>query len=163
MTLNPHQRAAIRNETVVAVVINAVIITGLLWLAGIAPPAALRGADGLLAGMAKGAGIPTFLMTLIATKVIRGRVRATPALALPRADLPAPLRALPDNVVLRAVAMALVAIVALVAVGAVVATLLGIVPLDGRGFVIFNIVFGAVVGLATAPIVVLRALADGRA
>jgi hypothetical protein len=163
MTLNPHQRAAVRNETLVSVVINAVIITALLWLSGIAPPAALHGADGLLAGMAKGAGIPTFLMTLIASKVIRGRVSATPALALPWGDLPGPLRALPGNLVLRAVAMALVAIVVLVAVGAVVATLLGIVPLDGRGFVIFNIVFGAVVGLATAPIVVLRALADGRA
>jgi hypothetical protein len=163
MTLNPQQRAAVRNETVVAVVINAIIITALLWLAGIAPPAALRGSDGLLAGMAKGAGIPTFLMTLIATKVIRGRVRATPALALPRADLPAPVRALPGNVFVRAVVMALVAIAVLVVVGAVVATLLDILPLDGRGFVIFNIVFGAVVGLATAPIVVLRALADGRA
>jgi hypothetical protein len=84
-------------------------------------------------------------------------------LALPRADLPAPLRALPGNIFVRAVVMALLATAVLVAVGAVMTTVLGILPLDGRGFVIFNIVFGAVVGLATAPIVVLRALADGRA
>jgi hypothetical protein len=162
MTLLPEQRAAIRNETAISVAINAIGPTAIIWLAGVAPPATLAGADGLLGGMAKGSGIATLLMTAIVTTLIRGRVRARPALAVAGADLPAPVRLLPTNVILRAVMMGVVAAVLLVPVGAAAAALFDLLPLNRSGFAVFNVVFGTVVGLTMTPPVVLRALADRR-
>ncbi|HEX8483802.1 hypothetical protein [Sphingomonas sp.] len=161
--IGAHQRAAIRNETMVSVAINAIVPTAIIWAAGVTPPAMLAGAQGLLAGMAKGSGIATLLMTAIVTLLIRKRVRAKPALALAPSELPPLVRSLPGNVVARAIIMSLVAMILLVPAGAAVATVLGILPLDTAGFVIFNVLFGTIVGLTMTPMVVMRALADERA
>lgn len=70
------------------------------------------------------------------------------------------LRLIPHNLLLRAFALGLLAIMLLVPTGLVVVSALGVLPFDKVAFLIFNLIFGAVVGLVMARFVVLPALAD---
>ena len=67
---------------------------------------------------------------------------------------------IPANLILRAVALALLALILLVPAGLLVVALTNILPLTKVGFLFFNLLYGAAVGLVMARFVVLPALAD---
>lgn len=152
--------AAVRNETIISVAINALIPTAIIWVVALTPPARFDGDDGLWSAMTKASGLATLLMTFIVTMLVRGRVRAGVVPSLAQQNLPLPLRLLPSVAVLRAVITGIVAVVVLVPIGTLAAQVLGLLPLTIGGFVVFNLVFGTLVGLTMTPLVVLRALAD---
>ncbi|WP_425228941.1 hypothetical protein [Sphingomonas sp.] len=149
---------AVRIETCVSIAINALIPAGIIWLVGIPGPEALGGATGLVQGMLKAAGLATLLMTLVLTAILRARLRKG---GLPRTPaVTGPGRFLPARLLPRAIVLALAAIALLVPLGTLAALALHILPLTRVGLLIFNIAFGAMVGLTMAPPLVRRALAD---
>lgn len=158
--IEPGHWSAVRNETMVSVAINALIPTAIIWLVGLAPPERLDGETGLLQAMTKASGLATTLMTLVVTLLIRARVRSGAAPALPRASLPTIIRWLPGSVLLRAPVMGLIAVALLVPTGAAFAAAFSLLPLTIGGFVVFNLIYGTIVGLVMTPGVVLRALVD---
>lgn len=148
----------VRTETAVSVAINALVPAGIIWLIGIPGPEALGGATGLIQGMLKAAGLATLLMTLALTTILRARLRRG---TLPRTpEVSGPGRFLPARLLPRAIVLALTAIVLLVPVGTIAAVAFGILPLTQVGLLIFNLLFGTLIGLTMAPPLVRRALAD---
>ena len=154
------QRNTVRNETLVSVVLNALVPAAIIRFVALPGPLALAGDDGLWSAMLKGAGLATFMMTLVVTLIVRARVRKGGVAALAAVDLPAVVRLLPRFVLLRAAMMAVVAVIVLVPIGTAAASAAHILPLGLDGFALFNIAFGALSGLTMTPAVVLRALAD---
>lgn len=161
MAIEAEHRGALRNETIVSVGINAVLPSAVIWLLDVAPPRTLTGPEGILGAMLPAAGLATLMMTLTLTAIIRARVRKgqLPALDWPRRDRGA-MRYVPQPLLLRAPALALLAVALLVPPGLGAVALLDILPLTKLGFLVFNLVYGSVVGLVMARFVVLPALAD---
>lgn len=161
MSIGPEHHRAVRNETIVSTAINSLIPAAIIWFVELPPPDSLVGTNGIIGPMAKASGLATFAMTLVLTMIVRMRVRkgALPALNWPQGERGA-LGWLPSNVFLRALAVAFLAVILLVPTGLAVVALLGIVPLDRVGFLIFNLLFGALVGIVMTRFVVLPALAD---
>ncbi len=161
MSLGPEHRRAVRTETIVSTLINSLEPAGVIWFAGLAPPETILGPNGIIGPMGKAAGLATLLMTLILTLIVRARVRKG---TLPALDRPSAasglLRWLPRPLLLRAIVMAIVALVLLLPVGLLVVAMLDIMPLTRIGFLIFNLSFGAIVGIVMTRLVVLPALAD---
>ena len=161
MSIGPEHRRAVRNETVVSIAINSLIPAAIIWFLDVSPPQTLTGQTGILGSMLPAAGLATLLMTLVLTNIVRFRVRkgALPALDWPKAER-GMMAWIPTNLILRAIALALLALVLLVPAGMLVVNVIGILPLTKVGFLIFNLIYGAVVGLVMARFVVLPALAD---
>ena len=161
MSVGPEHRQAVRTETIVSIAINSLIPAAIIWFIEAHPPQTLTGEQGILGSMLPAAGLATLLMTLVLTNIVRARVRkgSLPALDWPSAERGA-MRFIPRNLILRAVALALLALVLLVPAGLVVVTLIDVLPLTKVGFLMFNLIFGALVGLVMARFVVLPALAD---
>lgn len=160
MTIGQPHLVVLGSETLVSVAINALIPTAIIWAIGVSPPGTLLGVGQLVHGMTMASGLATFAMTLAVTLIVRARVRRRPALAEPIGGIPAIVRWLPRPLMVRMVAMGLVAMIVLVPLGAAAAALSGILPLGPRGFLTFNLIYGTVVGLTMTPAVVLRAFAD---
>lgn len=161
MSIGPQHRKAVRDETIVSIAINSLIPAAIIWFVEANPPQTLTGEYGILGSMLPAAGLATLLMTLVLTNIVRFRVRkgALPALDWPKGERGA-LAWIPANVVLRAIALALLALILLVPAGLLVVALTDILPLTKVGFLFFNLVYGAAVGLVMARFVVLPALAD---
>ena len=163
MSIEPEHRRVLRQETLVSMAINALLPSAIIWLLDVTPPQTLVGEQPLVAAMLPAAGMATLAMTLILTLIIRARVRSG---SLPALDWPAAergtMRFIPASLPLRAVALGLLAIVLLVPTGLAVAAQLPILPFDKIHFLLFNLLFGAIVGLVMARFVVLPALADPR-
>jgi hypothetical protein len=124
MSIGPEHRLAVRNETVVSIAINSLIPAAIIWFVDASPPQTLTGEYGILGSMLPAAGLATLLMTLVLTNIVRVRVRkgALPALDWPTAERGA-MAWLPQNLILRAIALALLALVLLVPAGLVVVAL----------------------------------------
>ena len=161
MSIGPEHRQAVRNETVVSIAINSLVPAVIIWFLDASPPQTLFGEHGILGAMVPAAGLATLMMTLALTNIVRVRVRkgALPALDWPRAERGA-MAWIPGNLILRAIALALLALVLLVPTGLLVVWVIDILPLTKVGFLIFNLIYGAAVGLVMARFVVLPALAD---
>ncbi|HEX8300708.1 hypothetical protein [Sphingomonas sp.] len=161
MSIGPEHRQAVRNETLVSIAINSLVPAGIIWSLGVSPPQMLFGADGIIGSMIPAAGLATLIMTLVLTMIVRARVRkgALPALDWPAEERGA-MRLIPRSLPLRALALGALAIVLLVPGGLAVVAALDVLPLTRLGFLIFNLIYGAVVGLVMARFVVLPALAD---
>jgi hypothetical protein len=161
MSIGPEHRQAVRNETIVSIAINSLIPAAIIWFVEARPPQTLTGEHGILGSMLPAAGLATLLMTLVLTTIVRFRVRkgVLPALDWPQAERGV-MAWIPGNMILRAIALALLALVLLVPAGLVIVALTGVLPLTSVGFLIFNLIFGAAVGLVMARFVVLPALAD---
>ena len=161
MSIEPQHRRIVRQETIVSVVINALVPAGIIWFLDAAPPGSLFGNHPLLAAILPAAGLATFMMTMILTTLIRLRVRKG---VLPRLDWPTVergmMRLIPANLVLRAGVLAVLAILLLVPTALLVIRVLGVLPFTKVEFLYFNLVFGAIVGLIMARFVVLHALSD---
>ena len=161
MSIGPEHRRAVRNETVVSIAINSLVPAATIWFVDASPPRTLIGEHGILGSMLPAAGLATLMMALVLTSIVRARVRngSLPALDWPQVERGA-MAWIPKNLILRAIALALLALVLLVPVGLLVVTVIGILPLTKVGFLIFNLIYGAAVGLVMARFVVLPALAD---
>ena len=161
MSIGPEHRQAVRNETIVSVAINSLVPAAIIWFLDASPPQTLIGDAAIVGSMLPAAGLATLLMTLVLTNIVRFRVRkgALPALDWPAAERGA-MAWIPKPLILRAIALALLALLLLVPAGLGVVALIDILPLTKAGFLIFNLVYGAMVGLVMARFVVLPALAD---
>jgi hypothetical protein len=161
MSIEPKHRQAVRAETVVSIAINSLVPAAIIWFLDVSPPRTLFGEHGILGSMLPAAGLATLLMTLVLTNIVRARVRkrSLPALDWPKSERGA-MAWIPANMILRAIALAVLALILLVPSGLVVVALINVLPLTKVGFLIFNLVYGAVVGLVMARFVVLPALAD---
>ncbi len=161
MSIGPEHRQAVRVETVVSAAINSLLPAATIWFVGASPPLTLTGEHGIIGSMLPAAGLATFVMTLVLTNIVRFRVRSR---ALPALDWPAAERGamawIPRNLLLRALALGLLAIILLVPTGLAAIALVDVLPLTRVGFLIFNLVYGAIVGAVMARFVVLPALAD---
>ncbi len=161
MSIEPKHRRAVRTETVVSVAINSLVPAAIIWVLDVSPPLTLFGEHGILGSMLPAAGLATLLMTLVLTNIVRVRVRkgSLPALDWPKSERGA-MAWIPDNLILRAIALAILALFLLVPSGLVVIALTNVLPLTKVGFLVFNLIYGAMVGLVMARFVVLPALAD---
>ena len=148
----------------VSTAINALLPAAIIWFLDVAPPQSLIGANTILAAIVPASGLATFIMTIVLTFIIRTRVAkgGVPALLWPRSERGI-YRFIPQYLLLRAAVLGLTAVIALVPVTFALVSLLGILPLTKVGALIFNIVFGAAVGLVMTRFVVLPALADRQA
>jgi hypothetical protein len=165
LSIQPEHRRAIRIETAISTAINSLVPAAIIWFVQLPPPDSLVGVNGIVGPMTKASGLATFLMTLVLTTIVRMRVRkgGLPKLIWPRAERGV-LRWLPDSLLLRAIVMGLLAVVLTVPAGLAIVALVGVIPLDRVGFLIFNLLFGAAVGIVMTRFVMLPALADpGRA
>lgn len=158
----PAHARALGQETVVSTCINAFLPAAIIWFLNVTPPQVLVGPNDILAALVPGAGAATFAMTLILTMIVRTRVikGAVPVFDWPRAERGL-YRFIPQNLLLRALVLAVMAIVIMVPLGLAVTALSGLLPLTKVGALIFNIIYGAAVGLLMTRFVVLPALADG--
>lgn len=161
MTIEAVHRAVVRQETVVSIAINALLPAGIIWVLDVPPPQTLLETQPIARDMLAASGLATFMMTLVLTLIIRMRARkgALPALDWPRAERGL-MKLIPQNLLLRAVALGLTAVILLVPPGLIVVAVAGILPLTKTGFLVFNLLFGAIVGFVMARFVVLTALAD---
>lgn len=161
MAIETAHRVVVRQETVVSVAINALAPAAIIWFLDVPPPQTLLETQPIVRDMLAASGIATFMMTLVLTLIVRARVRkgALPALEWPHGERGL-MAFIPQNLLLRALALGLTAVVLLVPPGLVIVALTGILPLTKLGFLAFNLAFGAVVGLVMARFVVLTALAD---
>ena len=158
----PAHAKALAQETVVSTCINAFLPAGIIWFLNVTPPQVLIGPNDILAALVPGAGAATFAMTLILTMIVRTRVAkgVVATFDWPRAERGF-YRFIPQNLLLRAIALAVMAMAIMVPLGLAVTALTGILPLTKVGALVFNIVYGAAVGLLMTRFVVLPALADG--
>ena len=151
----------VSKEMVVSTLLNAFGPAGIIFALNLTPPERLIGPNDVIAALVHAAGLATFAMTLILTYIVRKRVAAG---TLPIFDWPQSQRGLyryvPRHLILRALVLAVVAIILLVPFGLGITALLNIAPLSKLGFLLFNVAFGAVIGLVMTHFIVLCALAD---
>ena len=161
--IGPGHDRAVRNERVVSTAINSLIPAGIIWALDLPPPSTLLGPTGIILPMSQAALAATFLMTLVLTAIVRARVGngALPMLDWPRGDR-GWYRRLPQNIVRRAAVLAVIAWLLLVPAGLLLVALLAILPMTRTTMLVFNLLFGAVIGIVMTRPVVLAALADGR-
>ena len=135
MSIGPEHRQAVRNETVVSMAINSLVPAAIIWFLDVSPPLALVGPQGILGSLLPAAGLATLLMTLVLTNIVRFRVRknALPALYWPKKERGA-MAWIPGNLILRAIALALLAVVLLVPTGLAAVAMIDILPLTKVGF-----------------------------
>lgn len=154
----------LNQETVVSTLINAVVPPAIVWFLKVPPPQALLGPHSILGAIVPASGLATLVMTLIITLIVRRRVASgqVQAFVWPQAERGA-WRFIPEGLVLRALVLAITAIVLLVPVTFVIFAVAHILPLSRIGALISNIVFGAAVGLTMTRFIVLPALADKKA
>jgi hypothetical protein len=148
-------------EILVGVAFNALVFPYLIWRVDLQPPAALGGADGVVASLAKATVFAVSLMTVILTavwrrKAVKGNVPVVGARVL------AWSRFIPRNFVGRALFFALAALVTLAPLGVAVSAALGLCPMTRAGFAAFNVCFGALLGTVVTPFVTLAAMAENQ-
>lgn len=158
--LDLRQRRFLRKQTAISIAINAFIPTAVIWLIGVAPPDTLIGPRGLMPGMVLASGLATALMTVGLTLAVRASARSGKVEPLEPGGAMSIRTWLPNPLGVRAFALGLVAILAIVPCGIVVLNVFPILPLTPRGFIIWNLLYGAAVGLTMTPIAVRRALRE---
>ena len=166
-SLAPQQRDLIRKETVVNTLATVVIAALLTWLI-------FRGRESILVfdappfglfGILPGTFNFTLLVTLALTLITRARVRRGEVASLDCAQAPPLIANLPANVVLRALTLALSAVLFLASftVGVVwLAIRAGLLPPQWTfaGIAALFLVHFVVLSLLVTPVVVWRALQD---
>jgi hypothetical protein len=156
--LTPEHRRLVIKEALMGAVISGGGPTVIIHLLGAPPPSSVWGQGGVGPATLMATFFCVMLMSLILTGVTRRRVArgAVPSLAAGDTWLRyAPRRALPRAALLT-LAMLLVAPAATISV----VLGLGLLPMSGPAFLGFNILFGGLLGLTAAPLVVIAALAD---
>jgi hypothetical protein len=158
MKLSQSQHKVVLLETTAATLFNAIVPTAIIWLIGALPPKSLTDDQPLFGLMGGAAGMATLGMTLVISFMVAGRIRRGEVLAVDSNAAAAAILLLPQNVLLRAIFMGLLAIIVFVPIGLLLGAQLKIVPMTEFDFVVFNTIYGALVGIVMAPIAAVRAL-----
>jgi hypothetical protein len=148
-------------EILLGVTFNALVFPYLIWLVDLRPPAALGGADGVVATLTKATVFAVSLMTVILTAVWRGK-GAKGNIPVVGAAVLAWSRHIPRNIVGRAFFFVLAALATLAPIGVVVSAGFGLCPMTKQGFAVFNVGFGALLGTVVTPFVTLAAMAENQ-
>ena len=144
-------------ETLISTAINALIPSGIIWLLSVAPPQNLTSA---VPGIVCGTALPIFFMTLLLTLALHRRRRAG---HLPpwfsgrnkRRELPTF-----GALLWRSTRFALAGVATLAPAAIGIIYIVGLVPMNQHQFALFNVGYGAIVGIAVTPFVVWAALAE---
>jgi uncharacterized membrane protein len=154
-------RRILFKETLIGVLVNALVFPFIIWLVDVKPPAALAGADGVVASLTKATIMSVFLTTVILT--IMWRVRAAKG-AVPEVGsrVLTCSRFVPRNAIGRALLFVLAAMVTLMPLGVAVCIWCGLYPLSKEGFAMVNVCYGVVIGAVVTPLITLVAMAERR-
>lgn len=152
----PHVLAA---ETLVGVVIGALIIPAIIWLLDAAPPTDLVGKHGVIVGLLMGTFFQVFGTGIAVTLVLRNRVRRGSLHALAPQAFPWAGR-LPRNWALRALLLTVFALALLVPVALAICAIFHVYPLSKAHFAALNSLYGALVAILITPVVAVAALSD---
>jgi len=152
-------RRTLLGEVAVGVVINALLIPAIMWLADARPPATFGGADGILSAFVKATVFQVFAMTLVLTVVLRLRIRKGAVAAIDSGALPW-RRFTPRHVITRAFVFTLAAMATLMPIGVGICALFELYPLSKAAFAAVNVGYGASIGVLVTPFVALAAMAD---
>lgn len=158
-TLDVGQCRMVRAELSISTMINSLIPAAIIWALNVPPPSDLTGENGLASALVKATALPILVMTPIITLLVRGRLRKGVVNPL-RRDAAGWLRFMPRNPLLRGVLLALAGLAVLLPVGLSVGALLAVTPLSRDGLALFNIVYGALIGMAVTPFILFMALTD---
>ena len=155
LALGSGQRRFVLVETVVNSVVSGLLSAAFVWLVfGGRDVIPLWGMDGLAFDLVPTAFMITLMMTLGLTLFTRWRCRKGSAPVLSGRNR------LPGNVVLRALAMALIATVLLVPASVALLALLGPESWSYSAVMLFKIVYGVVLAAVITPIIVMGAMRD---
>ncbi len=157
LALGAEHQSYVRRETLIGCAFNAVlsVVFAFVVFHGV-ERIPLWGAQGLAVDLVPTVFMITLVGNLIVTFVTRQRVRAGSV-----APLAPPARSwLPRRAVPRMLLLAALTTIVIVPLSVAVLLLLGIDSMQFGNFVVFKIVYGAVVGALTAPLVIRTALAD---
>lgn len=160
--LVPEHRNNLRIETVLSVVFNTIISGAFAWGMfhgeDIVP---LWGSRGIAVDLVPTVFMITLVLTIVLTKITRRRLRRgkLPAPSWNRTDLPL-VGWLPENVLLRALALAAVLTLVLVPLSVLILAQLGVEQMGFGVFFVFKLAYGALFALIVTPAILLRALAD---
>ncbi len=160
--LSVEHRRYLKSEVAINSIINAIISALFAWLffrgVDVIP---LWGAMGMAVDLIPTVFMITLATSLIATGMTRKKVRGGAILALPgsRSNYPF-IRSWPSNIVLRSLMLAFMAAVIMVppSIGAMMA--LSVTEMAFPPFVIFKVVYGAIVTTLVAPGILMAALTD---
>lgn len=156
-------RRYVRNETAISIVANVVVSALFAWLIfHDQDRIPLWGARGMAFDLVPTTFMITLMSTFAITLVTRARARQglTPALSPTSTRWSMPW--LPRNVIARALLLAILATLILVPLGIGAFLVLGIESSTFVPLLVFKMIFGAALALLVSPIIVLRALLDGR-
>jgi hypothetical protein len=146
-------------ETCVSTLINAFIPAGIIWLIGLPPPKGLLGPHGMLPAIVAATVLPIFLMTLALTYALRRRLVSTHVLA-PKMQLKRQFSRLAMPLLPRAVALTLLGLAVLMPAAVAFLHMEALLPMTRYQFALFNVSYGALIGIAITPLIVLATLAE---
>jgi len=160
-TLDADVRRVLFKETLIGVMVNALVFPFIIWLVNVKPPATLAGADGVVASLTKATIFSVFLTTVILTMV--WRVRAAKG-GVPDVGWRVLTwsRYVPSNAIGRALLFVLAAMATLMPLGVAVCIGFGLYPLSKEGFALVNVCYGVVIGSVVTPLITLIAMAEQR-
>ena len=121
---------------------------------------ALMGTDGLAFDLVATTFFTGSLMVLLLTPILRRRVARGSAPSLARRDLPWPASKLPRNTLLRAVLLGAAGTAVIVPAMVTGLNVAGLHAFAFDSVVVFKAVFGALLGVAAAPQVILPAISS---
>ena len=148
-------------ETLVGIVIGAVIIPTIIWFLDVPPPTELLGKHGVILGLFMGTLFQVLGTGIAVTLILRKRVQHGSLRALEPLAYPWTLR-LPQGWLLRALLITACALVILAPAGLATCALFHLYPLSKPQFATLNSIYGAVVAILVTPVVAVAALCDGR-
>ena len=152
-TPGPAQRKMMLIETLISTAINALAPAAIIWALALKPPPTLEGQAVMLG---RATILATFLMSLIVTALVRGRLaKGAPPLARGPGWGWIP-RLLP----LRALFWTVCGLLTVLPIGVALGQMMGLAGMSRTGFFFFNVLFGAILGVGLTPFVVWLGLTD---
>jgi hypothetical protein len=146
-------------NTLVGVVIGALIIPAIIWFLDAPPPTELVGKHGVIVGLTMGAFFQVLGTGIAVTLALRRQVRRGSLHALASETFPW-AASLPRNWALRALLLTAFAMALLVPVGLAICAMLHVYPLSKPQYAAFNSLYGALIAILITPVIAVAALSD---
>jgi len=151
-------------ETLIGTAINASVPPAIIRLSGLAPPSVLFGVPGLALGMAMATALPVFFMCLFLSLSVRQRIRSGRIVVTDEASIGGrAIGMLPRNAVARAAVFAVASLCTIYPASLAVVAWMNPLPMTLNPFTLFNVAYGAFVGVTVTPLIVYAAVADSEA
>lgn len=150
------QKAYIRKETAISMIINAMISAGFVWaMFGARSSAPIWGPGGVAFDFVPQTFMVSLMCALVPTLLTRSRVRSGAIFAI---DRPPPR--LPRNVAMRSLLLAVVGMTILAGLATAALALSGMGRMDFWPLAAIKVLYGALVALIVTPIALRAALRD---